>query len=96
MKENAVRESIHTGFVNVKHIEGNSNLADLFTKEDKDTQHFLQIRNKIMPPFPEYQYDDHDSIAKLTSLNSSQSPTSREHHSDYSITAKGGDDNLRT
>ena len=41
--ENTVRESVKSNFVNVKHIAGAHNLADLFTKEDKDDKHFVTI-----------------------------------------------------
>ena len=48
IQENAVRESVQNGFTKVQHIAGKLNLSGLFTKEDKDTSHFLQIRNFIM------------------------------------------------
>ena len=48
IRENAVRESIEAGFVQVRHVEGENNLADLFTKEDKSVEHFLKIRDQIL------------------------------------------------
>ena len=48
MRENAIRESIASDFASIKHIEGKINLADLFTKEDKDVNHFVTVRNHIM------------------------------------------------
>ena len=48
MKENRVRESIHSKFVTIKHIDGKINLADIFTKEMKDTSHFVVLRDLIM------------------------------------------------
>jgi hypothetical protein len=48
MRENAVCESYQNGFLIVKHISGKINLSDMFTKEDKDTGHFLEIRNVVM------------------------------------------------
>jgi hypothetical protein len=48
MRENAVRESFQNGFIIVKHISGKINLSDMFTKEDKDTSHFLEIRDIVM------------------------------------------------
>ncbi len=48
IRENAIRESIATNFINVKHIEGRVNLADIFTKEDKDADHFIEIRDFIL------------------------------------------------
>ena len=52
MRENAVRELTLSDFLLVTHILGERNLADLFTKEDKDVHHYQQIRNAIMayPP----------------------------------------------
>jgi hypothetical protein len=47
MKENRVRESILTNFVTIKHIDGKTSLADIFTKEMKDTSHFVMLRDLI-------------------------------------------------
>jgi len=41
MKENRVRENIGKHFVTIAHVNGTVNLADLFTKEMKDTSHFV-------------------------------------------------------
>ena len=35
----------------INHIGGNKNISDLFTKEDKDAQHFIEIRNLAVEPF---------------------------------------------
>ncbi len=48
MKENRVRESILSNFVTIKHIDGKVNLADIFTKEMKDLNHFVELRDLIM------------------------------------------------
>ena len=48
IRENAVREGVAMGIYKVKHIEGKKNPSDIFTKEDKDTTHFIQVRNSIM------------------------------------------------
>ena len=48
MRENAIREAVLNDFVTVTHIMGKVNLADLFTKEDKDVSHFQQTRNIMM------------------------------------------------
>ena len=50
IRENAVRESVQSNLIDVHHIAGKVNLADLFTKEDKDASHFIAIRNMIMTP----------------------------------------------
>ena len=36
------------GFVDIKHIEGKRNLADIFTKEVKDPGHYELLRDMIM------------------------------------------------
>jgi deoxyuridine 5'-triphosphate nucleotidohydrolase len=48
MRENAIREAVASDFISVRHIEGKVNLADMFTKEDRDTEHFIQVRDLIM------------------------------------------------
>ena len=35
-------------FIEVKHFEGKRNLSDMFTKEDRDTAHYILIRVLIM------------------------------------------------
>jgi len=45
MRENHVRENVENHFVQVQHIGGKVNLADLFTKEMKDTAHFVELRD---------------------------------------------------
>jgi hypothetical protein len=52
MKENRVRENIASKFVTILHIEGKVNLADIFTKEMKDTSHFITLRDMFMRPRP--------------------------------------------
>jgi hypothetical protein len=48
MRENHVRENIQSNFVSIQHIEGKLNLADIFTKEMKDTSHCVALREMIM------------------------------------------------
>jgi hypothetical protein len=48
MRENRVRENIISNFVEVRHIDGKINLADIFTKEMKDTSHFIELRDLFM------------------------------------------------
>jgi len=50
MKENHVRENVERKFVSIEHIGGKQNLADLFTKEMKDTVHFVELRDIMMRP----------------------------------------------
>ena len=48
IRENAVRESVTNLIVNIQHVQGEVNLVDLFTKEDKNPTHFLAIRDILM------------------------------------------------
>ena len=48
IRENAVRESQQNGFIITKHCQGKYNLSDMFTKEDKDIGHFIEIRDHMM------------------------------------------------
>jgi hypothetical protein len=52
MKENRVRKNIQSKFVSISHVEGKVNLADVFTKEMKDTSHFTALRDLFMSPRP--------------------------------------------
>ena len=47
-RENGIHEAVSTDFVSTNHIKGRINLADLFTKEDKDVIHFQNIHDIIM------------------------------------------------
>jgi hypothetical protein len=48
IRENSVREAYHDKFINIHHIPGKLNLSDMFTKEEKDVQHFLTIRDVVL------------------------------------------------
>ena len=48
IRENAIRESVLNQFIDVRHCEGKRNLSDMFTKEDRDAAHFIEIRDYIM------------------------------------------------
>ena len=50
MKENRVRENIQSNFVKICHVNGKVNLADLFTKEMKDTGHFVELWDIMLRP----------------------------------------------
>eukprot|EP00957_Ditylum_brightwellii_P209350 15361298-Ditylum_brightwellii.AAC.1 len=47
IRKNAIREATQNNIVTIKHIAGNINLADTFTKEHKDVSHFITIRNQL-------------------------------------------------
>ena len=48
LQENLVRENIQNNNISVSHIPGKMNLADLFTKEFRDVNLFLSLRNSFM------------------------------------------------
>jgi deoxyuridine 5'-triphosphate nucleotidohydrolase len=48
IRENAIRESVDDKFVKILHIEGKTNLADLFTKEMKHASHFIVLRDLVV------------------------------------------------
>jgi len=50
MRENMVRENVENKFVSIHHIGSKQNLADLFTKEMKDTAHFVELRDLMLRP----------------------------------------------
>ena len=51
VRENGVCEMIQRGIIDVQHIDGKLNLADLFTKEDKSPEHFISLRDVLVQPF---------------------------------------------
>ena len=44
----APQKVVQANNITVEHIAGAVNLADMFTKEDKDVAHFVLVRNIIM------------------------------------------------
>ena len=48
IRENAVRESVQNQFIILKHVDGKVNCADIFTKEDRDAEHFITIRDILL------------------------------------------------
>ena len=48
LKENSVREWVQDGVVDVLHVSGKLNPADIFTKEMKDGAHFRRLRDSFM------------------------------------------------
>ena len=52
MRENSVRELQDIDFVEVCHIRGDRNLSDIYTKEDKDDNHYIECRDATMAYSP--------------------------------------------
>ena len=48
IRENAVRESVQRKFIKVVHVSGKLNLSDMFTKEEKDANHFCTCRDNVL------------------------------------------------
>ena len=48
LRENLIRENILNNNISISHIPGKMNLADLFTKEFRDVNLFLSLRNSFM------------------------------------------------
>jgi hypothetical protein len=48
LRENHVRENIASKFVLIKHVDGKTNLANIFTKEMKNIAHFVELRDLFM------------------------------------------------
>jgi hypothetical protein len=48
MKENRVRENVLSNFASIKHVDGKVNIADIFVKEMKDVNHFVELRDLFM------------------------------------------------
>ena len=48
MRENVIRENIVLKYIQILHCDGKENIADIFTKEDKDKQHFLMLRDALV------------------------------------------------
>ena len=48
MRENSTQEQQLIGFCTVKHLPGDNNLSDVFTKEDTHISHFIGIRDAVV------------------------------------------------
>ena len=48
LQENHVKENLHKT-IRLTHIPGKTNLADIFTKEYKDSSFYLQLRDLLVP-----------------------------------------------
>ena len=64
VRENAVRENKH---IEVEHVSGDVNPADIFSKEDKNNSHYINIRNNINPlPFATANISENDQQHSLS------------------------------
>jgi len=58
IREVAIRDAVRNNDVVLGHIPGVLNFADIFTKEMKDVQHFLDLRSALMSPHILIPIDD--------------------------------------
>ncbi len=54
--KNRIRENIQSKFISIDHVDGKINLADIFTKEMKDVNHFAALQDLFMQPHPIHYY----------------------------------------
>lgn len=74
IRENAIRENKDK--IDIQHISGNINPADIFSKEDKDPAHFIKLRDSIIhSPF---QKDLVRFTAKISILSRMTNPPQKE------------------
>ena len=54
MRENAVREWVQDSYLQILHVPGWTNPADIFTKEMRDGAHFWRLRYSFMCPLADF------------------------------------------
>jgi hypothetical protein len=54
LRENSVREWVENRTLNVLHVSGCVNPADIFTKEMRDGAHFRRLRDSFMCPLSDF------------------------------------------
>lgn len=79
IRENASRESVQNGFIDIQHIAGKMNISNIFTKEEKDIQGFLSNRDVIV-----VENEDSQISNSSISQKSSHVPDITD-HSPYSM-----------
>ena len=88
VRENAIREAVQSQFVNIKHIAGAVNLADLFTKEQKYVNHFILLWNIIMTNMEH----THMNIKDTSNIaNNKEEGVSSPRQATHGLTAQGDD-----
>jgi len=84
MRENAVREQVQLGLITVEHIGGKHNLADPFTKEEKDTDHFLTCRDLVVTKIPQSSLSS--SVNNLDECTKHNTTTTKDNKNSNAIT----------
>ena len=68
IRENAIRESAN--IIKIEHIAGKINPADMFSKEDKDAEHFHRLRDTIVtPPFQRIHIPSQNMLSSKSPSN---------------------------
>jgi hypothetical protein len=77
MRELGVRLAQQSGHVDIQHIDGKKNIADLFTKEIKDSKHFQAMAFTITTPrlIVHIDISRHDSLAVIKAGVKQTDPT---------------------
>jgi hypothetical protein len=57
LRENSVREWVQDGTIEVEHVSGKINPADIFTKEMRDGAHFRRLRDSFMSRLSDFLND---------------------------------------
>ena len=93
MRENAIREAVAKDFVNIQHIAGAVNLADIFTKEDRDVSHFRRTRDIIMADHNEFSHSlpltHNNNIANNHVANTASTPINQLDNSNTRVNLGG-------
>jgi hypothetical protein len=72
LRENVVREWVHDGILNILHVKGHVNPADIFTKEMPDGAHFRHLRDSFMCRLSDFL---HQSLLVVHHSHSKSRPT---------------------
>ena len=54
MRENTVREWVQDSYLQILHVPGRTNPADIFTKEMRDGAHFRRLQDSFMCPLADF------------------------------------------
>ena len=88
IRQNAVQEAVQSKLVNINHIAGAVNLADLFTKEQKDAKHFILLWNIIMTNM-EHTHMNKKNTSNIA--NNKEEGVFSTQQATHDLTAQGGD-----
>ena len=73
LRENFVRENVINGTVSVRHIPGKNNTSDMFTKEFRDSTHYMNCRDSFMQDLPSFLHKSHKLSPHVNNSNTNKS-----------------------